>query len=46
MAFHPSLARLPQLLAGGAMPSPIKLNVDSDKMAAGILNDSVTSNTP
>jgi hypothetical protein len=46
IAAHPSLARVPQLASGGAIPIPIKLNVDSAKMAAGIRNVTVTINNP
>ena len=46
MAVHPSFANTPQLLKGGASPSPTKLRVDSDKMAAGMRKVKVTINNP
>ena len=39
---HPLLAINPQLILGGDIPKPKKLNVDSAKIAEGMVNVKVT----
>src|SRR5271156_545738 len=41
-ARQPSFASVPQLQAGGERPSPIKLKVDSDKIADGTVKVKAT----
>jgi hypothetical protein len=45
-ALQPSLARVPQLQAGGERPSPMKLKVDSERMAEGTVKVRATMTGP